>query len=109
LRVLVLSILYLLTTAAAAGAQLRGRVLDIQSGEVVTNASVRGYGHGRELEVFTDHHGAYTFRELSPAEYWLVVRHPGYEGVELRVVHGSESVVVDDGMLVVKAIRVSSV
>lgn len=109
MRVLVLSILYLLTTAAAAGAQLRGRVLDIQSGEGVTNASVRVYGHGRELEVFTDHTGAYTFRDLSPAEYWLVVRHPGYEGVDLRVVLGSASEVVVDVPLEVKPIPVTRV
>ncbi|HEU5210124.1 MAG TPA: TonB-dependent receptor [Longimicrobiales bacterium] len=109
MRVVALSILFLLTSAAAAGAQLRGRVLDIGSGEGVSSASVRLFADGREHEVFTDGSGAYTFRALPPAEYWLIVRHPGYEGVELRVVLGSGSDVVVDVPLEVRPIPVTRV
>jgi len=109
LRVVVVSILYLLTAVAPAAAQLRGRVLDIESGAGVTHASVRLFGGGHDREVFTDRTGAYIFHQLPPAEYWLIIRHPGYGGADLRVVLRSGSDVVVNVPLEVQPIAVTRV
>lgn len=98
-----------MTAASSAAAQLRGRVLDIDSGDGVMKASVRLFGGGRDREVFTDHTGRYSFESLPAAEYWLLIRHPGYEGVDLRVVLREGSDVVLDVPLEVQPIPVMRV
>ena len=70
---------------------------------------MRVFGGGRDREVFTDHTGRYSFDSLPAAEYWLLIRHPGYEGVDLRVVLREGSEVVLDVPLEVQPILVTSV
>ena len=100
-------VLLLLAMAATdAEAQLRGRVIDLRTGDAVADASVRVVAAHADLEMLTDARGAYAFTALNPSEYWLFVRHPGYADVNLRVVLRSGSDVTIDVPLELRPIPV---
>lgn len=109
MHILVFTLLFLIGGVASAAAQLRGRVLDEQTGSGIADASVRVLAAAREYAVFTDRSGAYVFRQLPSAEYWLMVRHPGYEDVTLRVRLPAGSEVVIDVPLELQPIPITPV
>ncbi|MGH7445362.1 MAG: carboxypeptidase-like regulatory domain-containing protein, partial [Longimicrobiales bacterium] len=100
-------VVLLLALASAADAQVRGRIMDLQTGSGIAGASVRMVAAGTDREVITGADGAYAITDLPPAEYWLIVRHPGYHDMSLRLVLRDGSELVLDVPLDIRPIPVS--
>ncbi|MGH7506178.1 MAG: carboxypeptidase regulatory-like domain-containing protein [Longimicrobiales bacterium] len=95
-----ITLLLLVMAATGVEAQLRGRVVDLRTGDGIADASVRIVAADTQREVFTDRDGAYVVAGLVSAEYAMVVRHPGYDPTRLRVRLGADRELVVDVPLV---------
>ncbi len=96
MRIVGIAILLMLATASAVAAQVRGRIIDLHTGDGISGATVRAISEAADREVFTDSDGAYSLKGLAAAEYWLVVRHPGYDPATVRVVvHAGSDLMID--------------
>lgn len=77
-------------------AQISGRVLDAQSTAGVAGATIWIIGAGTQYSTQTTDNGSYALRDVAPAEYTLLVVHPGYDQVRLRVtLRAGSSLTVD--------------
>lgn len=107
MRIVGVILVLLLVVASAAHAQVHGRIMDLHTGNGIAGASVRVVAAGIEREVITDAVGAYAITDLPAAEYWLVIRHPGYRDMSLRLALRDGSDLVLDVPLEIRPIPVS--
>jgi hypothetical protein len=99
----------LLFTAAAAEAQVGGRIVDSRTGDGVAGAFVHLIGVGGEHVATTDDTGRYRFARLGTGEYALRIVHPGYEEAALRVVLGAGRDVLLDVPLTLRPVPVARI
>lgn len=85
--------------ATVAGAQVRGRVLDAGAEVPLAAASLRIEGNGEARAARSSMDGAFSFTEVPPGTYALIVARPAYRSTRLGIVVPSGGALVVDVQL----------
>jgi hypothetical protein len=103
------ALVLLLACVSAADAQVRGRVLDAQSGDGVEGAYVRLTGRAVDRVATTASDGAYAFAGLVAGEYRLHIVHPGYDSASVRIAIGEGREALLDVPLTLRPVPVARI